>query len=265
MARPKVLASEPRALDPVVIGVLFPSVLVEVLVEVLIQLLVLLRHFGAVRDSSYPIKSLGECWPMPHARTLPFESTSISEAASLIVKGGLVVYPTDTVYGLGCDPTSEAGVLRLLSAKRRQDKPVSVLCSSESAASELVELSVVARRLAAKHWPGPLTIVAPLRRELPFGLHRGTGTLGVRVPALPPCLDLIRSCGGWLTGTSANISGLPSARTAAEAAEQLGGSVDMILDGGRLDGAESTVVSVDGNGVQVLRAGKVRVTDEGDR
>jgi L-threonylcarbamoyladenylate synthase len=79
---------------------------------------------------------------------------------------------------------------------------------------------------------------------------------------MPLCVALIEACGGWLTGTSANLSGSPSARTAAEAASQLGYSVDLILDGGRLEGFESTVVRVVGDGIQVLRVGPAGVTDE---
>jgi L-threonylcarbamoyladenylate synthase len=193
---------------------------------------------------------------------VPFNSESVSEAASAVRRGGLIVYPTDTVYGLGCDPANEEAAERLARAKRREEKPISVLCSSVDTASQLVELDGAALRLAERHWPGALTIVAPLRRSLPFPIHRGTGTLGVRVPALPLCVELIARCGGWLTGTSANVSGRPSARTASEAASQLVDKVDMILDGGRLEGLESTVVRAGREGIQVLRAGPVRVADE---
>lgn len=173
------------------------------------------------------------------------------------------MYPTDTVYGLGCDPTNKKAVTRLVGAKKRAEgKPISVLCSSSSAASSLVRMNDSAEELASRFWPGALTIVAPLKRKLPFQLHRGTETLGVRVPALPLCIDLIECCGGWLTGTSANISGLASARTAQEADLQLGDAVDLILDGGRLEGGESTVVRTVGDGIQVLRTGPIRVTDE---
>jgi L-threonylcarbamoyladenylate synthase len=180
----------------------------------------------------------------------------------VVIRGGLIVYPTDTVYGLGCDPTNESAVRRLVEAKSRQTKPISVLCSSVHAAARLVELNQQALALARKFWPGALTIVAPLRQSLPALLHQGTGTLGVRVPSLPLCVTLIEACGGWLTGTSANISGSLAARTAAEASSQLGDKVDLVLDGGQLDGLESTVVRVGIDGIQVLRAGPVRVTDE---
>jgi L-threonylcarbamoyladenylate synthase len=191
-----------------------------------------------------------------------FDRDSIDRARSVVIRGGLIVYPTDTVYGLGCNPTNEDAVRRLSEAKKRNQRPIPVLCSSNGAAMKLVKMNQRALELARRFWPGPLTIVAPLKRSLPFPLHQGTGTLGVRVPAMPLCVTLIEACGGWLTGTSANLSGLPSARTAAEAASQLGDQVDLILDGGKLEGLESTVVRAVDDGIQVLRVGPVRVTDE---
>lgn len=191
-----------------------------------------------------------------------FDRDSIYRARSVVIRGGLIVYPTDTVYGLGCDPTNEEAVRRLVEAKKRNQRPIPVLCSSSGAAAELVEMNQGALELTRRFWPGALTIVAPLKRSLPFPLHQGSGTLGVRVPAMPLCVSLIEACGGWLTGTSANLSGSPSARTAAEAASQLGDYVDLILDGGKLEGLESTVVRAVRDSIQVLRVGPVRVTDE---
>jgi L-threonylcarbamoyladenylate synthase len=101
-----------------------------------------------------------------------------------------------------------------------------------------------------------------LKVRVPSLLHQGTGTLGVRVPASAFAIELIRSCGGYLTGTSANASGKPSSRTPKDAAEQLGDSVQLILDGGPLDGAESTVVKVVGDDLTILRQGPVRVSEE---
>ncbi len=193
---------------------------------------------------------------------LPVDEGSIARAAKIVRDGGLIVFPTDTVYGLGCDPLSADAVRRLFSAKGRSSKPVSVLCSSLQKAGELVELRGKALELAKVHWPGALTIVAPLRRAVPKLLTMGLPNLGVRVPDLRPCLRLIEECGGWLTGTSANFSGRPSARTARQAASQLGDSVDLILDGGRLKGKESTVVQVDGDKVAILRTGPVGVGAE---
>jgi L-threonylcarbamoyladenylate synthase len=190
------------------------------------------------------------------------DPTSIASAAALVKGGGLVVYPTDTVYGLGCDPTNASAVERLFLAKGRGAKPVPILCASYEKANELVELNETAARLATKHWPGPLTIVGPLRRTLPSMLAQGTGELGVRVPGHEGCLELIASCGGWITGTSANHSGERSARTAREALSQLGDSVGLVLDGGHLSGTESTVVRVVGDAVTILRSGPIGVGNE---
>ena len=190
---------------------------------------------------------------------VPIGHGPIKRAADVVRGGGVIVYPTDTVYGLGCDPFSEAAVRRLFEVKGRGAKPVPVLCSSEAKAGELVVLSDRARSLASANWPGALTIVAPLRKAVPSALAQGSGALGVRVPSDPACVELIEGCGGWLTGTSANVSGRPSAKTAAEAAAQLGAAVDMILDGGARDGRESTVVKVVGDEVTFLRTGPVGV------
>ncbi len=177
----------------------------------------------------------------------------------------MIVYPTDTVYGLGCDPFDRVAVQRLFEAKRREARPMPILCAGVESAKELVEMDQNARKLALDYWPGPLTIVAPLKKTLPFPLHQGTGTLAVRVPASSLCIRLIQACGGLLTGTSANISGAPSSRTANEALRQLGDSVDLVLDGGRLEGPESTVVRAVEGRVEVLRQGPVRVRDETKR
>jgi L-threonylcarbamoyladenylate synthase len=184
---------------------------------------------------------------------------SIATAASLVRKGGLIVYPTDTVYGLGCDPFNEAAVTRLFEAKGRESKAVSVLCSSLAKAAELAELSPKALELARAHWPGALTMVCPAKMDLPRRLTQGSLKVGVRVPARQDCIELLDACGGWLTGTSANLSGKPSARDAMDAMKQMGESVDLILDGGHLAGPESTVVRVSGNEVAFLRTGPIGV------
>jgi len=196
------------------------------------------------------------------ARLLAMNSDSIAMAARTVHRGLLVVYPTDTVYGLGCDPLNHAAVRRLFEAKGRESKPVPVLCASTEKAEELVKLSGRAAELARKYWPGALTIVATLRRPLPPQLTQGGEFLGVRVPAHSGCLELIAACGGWLTGTSANHSGNPSARSAGQALDELGDSVDFVLDGGRLSGQDSTVVKVVGDEVTILRTGPIGVGNE---
>jgi L-threonylcarbamoyladenylate synthase len=199
------------------------------------------------------------------APVLTFGRSSVSEAARRVRSGGLIVYPTDTVYGLGCDPMNAAAVERLFLAKKREAKPVPIMCDSLETAMRIVSLSPVAEQLARRHWPGALTIVAPMKASLPLLVHQGTRTVGVRVPDSELCVELVRLCGGALTGTSANISGRGPCRSAQEAARDLGREVYLILDGGRLEGAESTVVRVLDAGIEVLRQGAVRVSEKGGR
>jgi L-threonylcarbamoyladenylate synthase len=184
---------------------------------------------------------------------------SVKRAGAVVREGGLVAYPTDTVYGLGCDPHDARAVARLFEAKARSNRPVPLICSSLEVAEGLVVLSPAALKLAREHWPGALTIVAPQRAELPAAVSQGTGLVGVRVPASALCVSLAREVGGSITGTSANLSGQPSCRTAEEVVASLDGKVDLVIDGGELRGTESTVVRVVGATVEVLRRGSIGV------
>lgn len=171
--------------------------------------------------------------------------------------------PTDTVYGLCCDPKSDAAVQSLFEAKDRQAKPVPVLCASLEVAERLVKFNDVTSRLAGRYWPGALTIVAPLRRGTGLSalLDQGSGYLGVRVPGNEACVELAARVGGAITGTSANLSGQPSCRTAAQVSAALDGRIQLIVDGGALSSKESTVVKVVDDGVEVLREGSVRIQE----
>jgi L-threonylcarbamoyladenylate synthase len=188
---------------------------------------------------------------------------AIAEAVRVIKSGGVVAIPTDTVYGLGCDPSSDDAVGRLFEVKNRQAKPVPLLCADSGVAESLVDLNGVARKLAELHWPGALTIVAPIKKESKLSslLDQGSGYLGVRVPDSEVCLALAGKVGGAVTGTSANLSGRPSCRTAAQVVESLGERIQLVIDGGELRGKESTVVRVSGGNVEVLREGSVRIQE----
>jgi L-threonylcarbamoyladenylate synthase len=193
------------------------------------------------------------------ARILGRDATSISAAAAIIRKGGLVAFPTDTVYGLGCDPWSGEAVDRLFESKGRETKPIPVLCAGVAEAEGVVVLDDVARGLAGRFWPGALTIVAPLKRVVPPKLDQGTGWLGVRVPDSEIARSLALELGGWVTGTSANLSGQPSCRTAEEVDRCMGDRIEAVIDGGRTGGTESTIVKVVGGSVEVLRRGAIGI------
>ncbi len=187
---------------------------------------------------------------------------AVAEASRVVREGGLVIYPTDTVYGLGADPFNEGAVERAFEAKRREAKPMPVLVSDLDAASRLVYVSDLARRLMEAFWPGALTIVLPSRGALPRRVTAGLSSVGVRMPSHPVALRLVEACGGALIGTSANISGQPPPRTVEEALAQLGGSVDVAIDAGpALHGVPSTVVDLSSGEPKLLREGAVKWLD----
>jgi L-threonylcarbamoyladenylate synthase len=185
------------------------------------------------------------------------DERSIQAVGRIIRDGGIVAIPTDTVYGLACDPFNGRAVQRLFEVKGREAKPIPVLCHGQKDAESLVTLEPRALELARRYWPGALTIVAPLRVEMPPTLHQGTEWLGVRVPGSMTAVSAAAAAGGCVTGTSANLSGRPSCRTAQEVAAELGDRIDAIVDGGRLEAVESTVVRVVGGTVEVLRRGAI--------
>jgi len=191
-------------------------------------------------------------------RLLRIDKESIREAAARIIKGGLVVYPTDTVYGLGCHPFDKEAVNKVAYVKRRSKGNFPVLVDSIEKAKELGEVEGDAETLALRFWPGPLTIVVSSRTEFPHPIVGTDRMVGLRVPRRKDSLDLISMCGGSLVGTSANVSGAPSATRAEEALETFEGKVDLVLDGGSLaKSPESTVVRVTGKHVDILRDGAV--------
>ena len=191
-------------------------------------------------------------------RLLRIRSESIREAAATILKGGLVVYPTDTVYGLGCHPFDKVAVNKVADVKRRSKGNFPVLISSIEKAKELGEVDGDAETLALRFWPGPLTIVVSSRAEFPPLVVGTDRMVGLRVPGRKDTLDLISMCGGSLVGTSANISGAPSTTRAEEALKTFEGKVDLVLDGGSLSkNPESTVLRVTGKHVDILREGAI--------
>lgn len=178
------------------------------------------------------------------------------EAATAVANGSLVCYPTDTVYGLGCDPLNVGAVSALIRAKGSRAKPMPVLVRSLEDAGKVAFVSEKAELLAEHFWPGPLTIILPSRELVPVTVAP-SGTVGIRSPNNAICLSLLSLCSGFLVGTSANLTGHAPAISAEEAAAQLGSHVDIILDGGRVTlGVASTVVDVSA-GVNVIREGPI--------
>lgn len=187
---------------------------------------------------------------------------TICEAVHVIKEGGLVVYPTDTVYGLGCDPFNISAVERVMKTKGRWKKPLPVLVASLNNAEQIAWVTDDAYKLAKKFWPGALTLVLKKKPVLPGAVTCGLSTVGVRIPNHAVALRLIQLSGGSLIGTSANITGKPSPRTAEESAEQIGKNVDLILDAGAGQlGKDSTVLNLSSKKPRILRLGPIGVRD----
>jgi L-threonylcarbamoyladenylate synthase len=197
---------------------------------------------------------------MPDTRRVTEES--ILYASKIVRRGGLVVYPTDTVYGLGCDPFDEDSVKKIFIVKERKKKPLPILSFSIEDAKRIALFTKSENEMARLFWPGALTMILRRRETLPSIVTLGQEKVGVRVPNLQVTRELIRLCGGLLIGTSANISGKPPSRTAVEAAQQFGDKVDVILDFGSMNGTESsTVVEIIGSNPRILREGPITLKD----
>jgi L-threonylcarbamoyladenylate synthase len=196
---------------------------------------------------------------------VPADAAAISRAAGILREGGLVAFPTETVYGLGADATNPRAVAKIYAAKGRPSfNPLIAHVADLEAARREALLPPEALRLAEEFWPGPLTLVAPAAPVCSVcDLARaGLASVALRVPANATALELLRAFGRPVAAPSANLSGHVSPVTAAHVAADLSGKVDLILDGGRARaGLESTIVSFIGERPALLRPGAVARED----
>jgi L-threonylcarbamoyladenylate synthase len=193
-------------------------------------------------------------------KILPADSDSIRRAAEILRGGGLVAFPTETVYGLGADAQNEAAVRAMFAAKGRPpDHPVIVhLPDVALIEKHAIDISPAARQLAAAFWPGPMTLVVRRGPEISNLVTGGLDTVGLRVPSHPVAQALLREFGGLIAAPSANRFGRVSCTTAEHVSQELGERVDLILDGGEcLVGLESTIIDVSGPQPAILRPGAV--------
>jgi len=198
------------------------------------------------------------------ARLLADDPAGRAAAVATLRGGGIVAMPTDTVYGIGVAPGAPDGLARLFAAKDRPlDKAIVLLLSDEDQAATVGVMRPAARALAARFWPGGLTLVLKQAPEaaLPAELTGGAATIGVRLPD-HECPRALARALGPLPVTSANLSGRPDARDAGGVLDQLGERVDLVLDGGSArGGVPSTVVDCSGDLPRVLRAGAIAAAD----
>jgi L-threonylcarbamoyladenylate synthase len=193
-----------------------------------------------------------------HTKILKASEKAVAEAADIIRKGGLVIYPTETLYGLGCDPFNPSAIERLIKTKGREDKPLPIAASSLEKARQVAQFTSQAEKVAMRLWPGPLMLILKTRAPFPNGVTLGSDTIGIRVPNQPVALRLAELSGGYLVSTSANKSGAKPPREAQQAEAQIGGEVDLILDDGPCPiGHSSTILELTSKEPKILREGPV--------
>lgn len=186
------------------------------------------------------------------------DEDGIAFAAKIVRDGGVVIYPTETVYGLGCAPSDPDATKRILQIKQRAEKPLPLICSSIEIARRIVKFNPTAERLAERFWPGPLTLVLPKIMDYPIWVTLGNTTLAVRVPGEEISRKLAELSAGVIVSTSANKSGANPPITAKEAINQIGNKVDVVIDGGSTKGQlPSTVLDLSGSEIWVIRSGPI--------
>lgn len=193
---------------------------------------------------------------------LPANDESIQAALKILRNGGLVAFPTDTVYGVGALAFNGKAVESIYIAKDRPiEKAIPVLIWDKDDMEKVgIDIPEIAYRLASRFWPGPLTVVIPKKPTLPESVS-ATNTVGVRVPDHETARALLRAAGPMAV-TSANISGRPSPSTAQEVLAQLGGRIDLIIDGGTTPGGvPSTLVDCTGEDIKILREGPISLEE----
>lgn len=188
---------------------------------------------------------------------VPCDDNGIIKASKTVKSGGVIVFPTDTVYGIGCDPFNSQAVRAIYRIKGREEsKRLPVLGFSISEISKIAIFDELSKKFAAKFWPGPLTLILGIKEEKiakSLGLDE---KIAVRVPSHPCTLKLLKEC-KLLVGTSANIAGRPSSADPHEIINELEG-YDILLDGGKIpNSVESTIIEVVGSKFHTIREGKI--------
>lgn len=185
---------------------------------------------------------------------------NLKHAGDIIKNGGLVAFPTETVYGLGGDALNPESSKKIYAAKGRpSDNPLIVhVADMEHIADIVTQVPPIAYKLAERFWPGPLTLIMNKNDKVPYETTGGLDTVAIRMPGNEIALELIRQSGGYIAAPSANISGRPSPTLASHCKDDLDGRIDMIIDGGQVGiGLESTIIDLTSEVPMVLRPGYI--------
>lgn len=194
------------------------------------------------------------------------DHNAVSVATDVLSSGGVIIYPTDTLYGLGADALSDSAVARLYAIKARDEKkPIHAIVADLQMAERFAYVDGAARVLAERFLPGPLTLIQKKKQGIETGIAKGIDTFGIRIPDNDFCKSLVEQFGGPITTTSANRSGMHPMRTVETILEQLGelsGDIDCVIDAGELpERAPSTVVDCSGARPVILRIGAISESD----
>jgi L-threonylcarbamoyladenylate synthase len=190
----------------------------------------------------------------------PNDRENLADALAALQRGDVIVFPTETLYGLGADALNFSAVEQVFQLKgRAPDNPLPVLVADRAMLNYLVgEVTPLAEQLVAHFWPGPLTLVLPARDGIPRPLVNRQGGIGVRLSSQPIATELARLLGHPLTATSANPSGQPGAHTVREAKNYFSAKIAIYVDGGALTSPTgSTVAAVEKNKLRIIRAGEI--------
>jgi len=180
----------------------------------------------------------------------------VKRVVECLKQGGVIAYPTDTIYGLGCDIFNKKGVKKIYQIKQRDPrKPFSFICADLSDVSNYAQVSNFAFKIMKRYLPGPYTFVLEATRVVPDVLTTRQKTVGIRIPANAIALAIVQELGHPIVTTSANVSGEDSHCDPAEIEHQIGKHLDLVIDGGVLLGEQSTVISLIDDQIEVLRQG----------
>jgi L-threonylcarbamoyladenylate synthase len=185
---------------------------------------------------------------------------TFSAAVAALKRGDVIVFPTETLYGLGVDALNTAAVEKIYQLKGRDTaNPIPVLVADREMLGAIVaEVPPLAERLIDQFWPGPLTLVLPARKEIPRQLLNSTGGVGVRISSQTVASQLVKGLGRPLTATSANPSGKAPARTVEEAKKYFAAEINVFVDGGALiSRTGSTVTEIRGDAIKIIREGEI--------
>lgn len=184
---------------------------------------------------------------------------NITVASRIVKNGGTVIYPTETVYGLGCDPFNIHAINNLLEVKGKRTKPFPILAATIEDANKAAYILLDGKKLAEKFWPGPLTIIFPKKPAIPDIVTFDQDSVGLRIPDNEIALQLIHLSGGLLIGSSANRTGEKPPRSVQDISEELKDMVNIVLDDGvTVQGIPSTVVDLTSKKPRILREGPIK-------